>query len=872
MLRGRLLPLLALLLALAVPAAAQVAPGEPFLPEGQVRVNDYWFRQDSVLHHAEWGWGDESLRTWGDLSRLGTAPGVRIPLLLYRDGQSTNLQVGAQRTLLRDALLDPLSMRGFRVDQDLGAVRLSLSGGQTMNPNLLPAGPEYRHLGFSLGTPLGRRGSAGLFASTWAPVGPGATRTLVSGFLDPRLRGPARVSAAYGLDLGLPHLPLSDRRAFRWEAAWFGPRFSVAGRQEAHGRAYGPTNQENFRQGNDTFTIDGRWQVAPELEFNQSWHRFRYESPVDQPSLTTRQEVLQSQLAWTPRPGLRVSARHRTLLAGAGAGPDQRQWADNLDLWWSPRDDLALNLGYEGLRGELGPRSGQVNAGLSYSLTPQDRFGFTWGRTSFDLGAQVQALDQSGVSYQRTFGESGRLRAEYRTSSGYGLASSTASLGADLRPDPRWRLSAGVNRSLSTGFANTALDLGVAWLRDEHTEVALQFQSNPILTQGFVGTGTPVPPQWLTLTVNQSWGGGMETDFRSRLRPQVAVRARYRVPGRPDWLPLEGARVVVDGDARTLSAAGEARLDLAPGEYLVRLDTQALGPNFEVAGGDRRPLRLEPASREDLQFDVTAWSSVRAVVFQDLDATGAPAVGYVPVAQVPVLLDGEVSEATGPDGVARFRRLEGDRARVALPPGALPPGVVATTPSEVEVSLKPGRETVVLFGVRGMGRLRGSVRLIPQGGVAPGPGPAGVRLLLKGRVLGTTGPDGTFDVEAPSGRLDLQVDPAGTGLDAYLATPLPPVDLAPEAVVELEPVLALRGSLTVRLGRPLAGVPITREDGSFLYTDSAGQVVFRRLPMGTYEVSFPPGYLPAGHRLVGPERRRVDLRSGDRQIVEFEIR
>lgn len=871
MLPGRLLLLLALLVALAGPAAAQVGPGEPFVPEGQVRVNDFWFRQDSVLHHAEWAWGVESLSTWGDLSRLATAPGMRIPLLVYRDGDSTSLQVGAQRTLLRDALLDPLSLRGVRLDRDLGAVRLSLSAGQTMDPYLVPVGPDYRHLGLSLGTPLGRRGAAGVFASTWAPVGPGSTRTLVSAFVDPRLRGPGRVSGAWGVDLGPAHLPLADRRAFRWEAAWYGPSFSLVGRQDAHGRAYGPTSQENFRQGNDTFTVDGRWQLAPELELSQSWHRFRYESPPGQPPVTTRQEILQSQLAWAPRPGLRVSARHRSLLAGAGSGPDQRQLADNLDVWWSPRDDLALNLGYEGLRGELGPRSGQVNAGLAWSVTPQDRFGLTWGRTSFDLGTRIEALEQSGVSYQRTFGDRGRVRAEYRTSSGYGLASSTASLGADLRPDPRWRLSAGVNRSLSTGFQNTALDLGVAWLRDEHTEVVLQFQSNPILTQGFVGAA-PAPPQWLTLTLNQSWGGPLETDYRARLRPRVTVRARYRVPGEPDWRPLQGARVLVDGDARTLSADGEARLDLAPGEYLLRLDTQALGPGFEVAGGDRRPLRLEAASREELQFDVTAWSSVRAVVFQDQDGTGTPPAGYVPVADVPVRLDGEVTLPTGADGVARFRRLEGRRARVALPPGALPPGVVATTPSEVEVALQPGRETVVLFGVRGMGRLRGSVRLIPPGGVAPGPGPAGVRLLLQGRLLGTTGPGGAFDVEAPSGRLEVRVDAGGTGLDAYLVTPLPPVDLAPEGVVDLEPVLALRGSLTVRLGRPLAGVPITREDGTFLYTDSAGQVVFRRLPMGTYEVVFPPAYLPAGQRLVGPERRRVDLRSGERKTVEFEIR
>lgn len=866
----RVLLVLAALLALARPAAAQLAPGDPFVPEGQVRVNDYWFRQNAAIHHGEWVWGEESLSTWAD------APGLQMPLVLYRDAQSLNVQAGAQRSLLRDALLDPISFRGVRLERDLGPVRLSVSGGQTMDPNILTFTRDYRHFGLALGAPLGRRGSAGLFASTWSPVGAGATHTLVSALVDPDLRGPFRVSGAWGVDFGRPDLPLADRRAFRWDVAWLGPRLSLAGRQEAHGRAYGPVNQENFRQGNDTFTLDGRYRILPELEFSQNWQRYRYESPAGGPLLTSRQENLQSQLTWLPGPAVRVTARHRSLLAGVGSAPDQRQYADNLDVWWSPRSELYLNLGYEGLHGELGPRSGQVSAGLTYSVTPEDRLGLTWSRNNFDLGPGIEAVEQSGVSYQRTFGDLGRMRAEYRVSSGRGFDSSTASLGMDVRPDPRWRLSAAANVSEGGGVQNTALDFGVGWLLDEHSELALEFQSNPILAQGFVGSGTTVPAQWVTLTIHQSFGGGLEADYQRRLRPRITVRARYRAAGTDDWQPLEGARVVVDGETRTLAGDGEARLDLAAGDYLVRLETERLGPNYEVQGGDRRPLRLDAAARENVDFDVTAWSSVRAVVFQDLDGTGAPPVGYVPLADVPVR-SGEAVETTGPDGVARFRRLDAATARVELPAGALPPGVLPTTPASVEVALTPGRETVVLFGVRGMGRLRGAVRLVPRGEAEPGPGPAGVHLTLNGRRLGTSGPDGVLDVEAPSGRLRLDVDTSETGLDAYLVTPLEPVDLAPEGVAEIAPLLALRGTLTVQLVRkgeplPLAGVPITRADGSFLYTDKNGKVEFRRLPMGPQEVLLSPRYLPAGHRLVGPERRRVELRSGDRQVVEFELR
>ncbi|MBI3924204.1 MAG: hypothetical protein HY319_01565 [Armatimonadetes bacterium] len=376
-------------------------------------------------------------------------------------------------------------------------------------------------------------------------------------------------------------------------------------------------------------------------------------------------------------------------------------------------------------------------------------------------------------------------------------------------------------------------------------------------------------------------GGPVNTELHSRLRPRLAVEVFLRPAGRPDapWTPLEGARVRrSEQDPHQVGPDGAVRFTLEPGNYGVSLDTGRLGDNFEVDGSAARQVELGPGERREVRYEVTAWSSIYAVVWNDVDGDRQLPVGYIPFSEVPIRIAGGPERRTDELGVAHFRNLtEGDYT-VALDREALPSGVTTTTPTTFEFHLSPGQEKVLNVGLRGFGRLAGLVLLLPPGGGAPVPAPKGIRLLANQRSMGETDPEGRLDLELPAGRLELGLDPRRAGSDLYVVgEDSGLLKLDPGQSVVREFVLARYAGIEVQLTGPvhplpLSGVPVELQDRPFRYTDETGQVVFDRLKTGIYTVRIAPEHLPPGYPLDGPSRMQVELKSGDRRRILYKLR
>ncbi|MBI3930094.1 MAG: hypothetical protein HY319_31430 [Armatimonadetes bacterium] len=875
--------------------AQPAPPGGSFPPAREYPLPDYWLEQNAARITGEWVDPETELYWWDYPSVFDGNLQQRAPLLILRRPGALNLAVGSHRSLLADGLLDPIPVKGAWLEGDLGPLRLSATSGITTSENLpgLLIDPEgigsFAMQGVGLAGPLGD-GYFRLTRSHWdpatAPSGP--AHRLTSLEIDPRLRGPFTFSGAYAMD-DLPGVDLSlrDRRAFRWRFNLNLPEVTLSGSQRSQGRAYGPAHQDNFRRGDNLLDLEGRFQLAPGLQWFESFRTFSFETPLEQPQVSVYNQNFYHLLNWRPDPDFSLSASFLNNLSGQDEVASRSDTA-RLDAFWRVTPAWEL-IGRWGTADSVAAgvhsvtRLGGVQ--VTHLPAPGHRIGLRLDLVGIEGDRGLVANRQLGLTYSYHLPDDGGfLLADYALSDSAlpGTATSTLSLRTLLRPAARWTVGGSYVRyqtSEPQATENYSLDLG--YVLDEHNEIGLGYRFAPFQVD-LLGPEPRINPAHIyTLELRNSWGGPVNRELHSRLLPRLAVEAYLRPAGRPEapWQPLEGARVRLgQEEARKVGPDGAVRFDLEAGKYAVSLDTGQLGDNFQVEGGVAREVTLGPGERRQLRYEVTAWSSIYAVVWNDVDGLRQPPVGYIPFSEVPIRIVGGPEERTDPLGVARFRNLtEGDYL-VALDREALPPGVTTTTPTQFEFHLSPGEEKVLNVGLRGFGRLAGRVLLLPPRGGPPVPAPGGVRLMVNRRPVGETDPEGRLDLELPAGRLQLTLDPRPAGSDLYLVGEDAGVlKLEPGQSATREFVLARYARIEAQLtlgaqSLPLSGVPVELQDGPFHYTDGSGKAVFDRLKTGLYTVSVTPEHVPPGYRLESPGRVQVELKSGDRQRVLYKLR
>jgi hypothetical protein len=382
-----------------------------------------------------------------------------------------------------------------------------------------------------------------------------------------------------------------------------------------------------------------------------------------------------------------------------------------------------------------------------------------------------------------------------------------------------------------------------------------------------------------------SFGGPIERSIRLDRQGRLTVQLLATAPGGAAHIPLVDVPVRIANETVRTDRQGRAVVgSLDPGTYTVSLAPDALSPNYELEGARTRKVEVGPGEFARTEYRSTAWSSLYAVTWSDPDGTGQlPPSAYTPLPGLKVEVQGLTEGTTDASGGASFTHLKPGRYKIILVPASVPHGLVSTTPASQEVELRPGQEAVISFGLQGFGHLAGTVsELAPRSGAASH-SLSGIPVLSDGKAIGESGEGGTFDLRIPAGKHKITLDPNVLTASRYVVNGPLGVEVGPDQRVAQPIVVASYGHISVHLVQRGAdgkmksaaiGGAVVNFSGqpAFLYTDEKGQAAFDRLEVGKYVVQLDASSLPKEWALASPPSVPVNLMSGERTTVDFQVR
>ncbi len=281
------------------------------------------------------------------------------------------------------------------------------------------------------------------------------------------------------------------------------------------------------------------------------------------------------------------------------------------------------------------------------------------------------------------------------------------------------------------------------------------------------------------------------------------------------------------------------------------------------------------ADRETLRFQAVAYSGLTVIAWNNFFFEDELPIGYVPMPGIEIEIEGE-RFATDDQGRVSLPRQRPGSLTVAVPQENLPPGLEVLEPGPQSVELHPGQDTLFPLAVRGYAMVSGKVEL--RGGLTLPP--QGVGLLVQGREIGRTEPDGRFEIRVPTGRVELQAATAELGRRAFQVSPVTLV-LSPGDRVERTLAVSMSGSVTFRLLLPegsetrtrslLEAIPVIRGEQDFLYTDAEGWVRFEGLHPGRHRFEVPKDSLPEEVQVDGSGIFLLDLDDGEERTLDVPL-
>lgn len=891
----------------ALARADPEVPGDEFLDPRARQPSDYWLRQNAVSLYREQVVDDDRYYTWGFPSYFQTTLNLRALRFSYQHGKSLWMDLGTQRAQL-DPFVAPLILQGGRLTLDMDALRIDAALGKTTEYNLplaILGEPEFQVNSLAFSTRLASHGYARLSTSGWSPVD---GRTIRPGFRVPQRSRTVALEirpdvsdfvdnlnlwGGYGIELAsqAPGLSAQDRRAYGWRLDFQSGGLQINAQEDNRGLAYGPGHNDNFSRGQANLSLNGAYDLTPELQARESYNRFSFRNPVEAlGNFATTSEFLTHSLNYHSQNGEWLgTVSYSTGGSSSALGLSTHQSSQLAQLQWHPERNLSFlathlktssqsaggGTGFNSLFPAL-TQTTRDDLAVDWQLSPTDGVVMRLGQSRLQGSGISSGGPSFGITYRKLFpDDQGALTLDY-LSTNYGFSPTTnLRAGLQYRPSERWRIGADYTFYDAGSGANAKLtgeSLDLSYLIDPHNEVSLIYRNQPYSPLINVAIPNITNLQtYVGLELRQSWNGPLEKQFEARLRPSVRVEVLVHAPGDTLLLPVEGARLLVNQEL-VGKTDGQGRLRIRPAEGLaqVRLDLSQAGPYYELEGSNDNELRLGEGADESLAYHAVGYAGIQVVTWNDFFASGQLPTGYVPVPDVPLTIDGK-SYTTNALGQLSVARLDPGHHQVLLSRALLPPGLEALTQDAFEVDVAPGQSAQIDVPLRGFAIVRGQVKTL--GGVRIPPG--GLTVTTNGNALGTTSEDGRFELKVPSGALRLGLDLNRLPGGAFVVE-MPAFKLAPGQVRDLTMLVSLKGRIQVQLsqnGQPLtlSGVPIEIEGIPFRYSNRMGRAEFPEVPPGAYRVSISPESLPKGVRLGVHANQTVNLQPGQTLEINLEL-
>ncbi|MHB2018629.1 MAG: MSCRAMM family protein [Candidatus Xenobia bacterium] len=860
-------------------------PAPPFLYPAS-----FFLTQDAAETLYENGWGNDLLFLDNRLSLLDPALRVDAPLLLF---SSPTLQAVGGNQLLSGAtpFLDLFEMQGLRLGWRDGPWSGSLWGGQTDNlDDLIQNGSTIRQdlFGGTLGWHPSSAVAAGLSWMPYASQNGGAVdRSLTMGQLFLSNQETWSANLAYGEDLGtaVPGEVSGDRQALRADVSANLGKFSMSADIFNMGSLFGPAQGITDLRGTDTSDALATYAFTPRVSFVEQYRFDQAGFPglVDT-QVTASSDMLHHLLMHGRTWQLDVGQEDTTNAAtGAFAQTVHQYFAlgnlkRKLKLWSGELRYLELA---PGINEDL--MRGRLDTPLAHGLTGS----LQETLTRIASGAiQASTLDSTLTLDKRLADDQGyvSLLLDVLQNQQGALSSSavtsTVSVGWHWQ-GPFWFTGSFTDASAGT-LAQTGADVSLRWITDPHSELVLSEHYH----QGGILVDVAGIPTLLGNRTQLTWTTALHGPDAQRLahdlEGRIVVTVTTRPPGAPARLeqPVAHVPLTIGDQSVETNQAGQAVLKgLAPGRYTVSLKPRSLGRNYTLEGAATREVTVRPAGITRTTFRSTAYASVYVVAYNDTDGIGKLTTPYTPLPAIAVSLNGQNVRATNAEGSVTYKELQPGSYQVAIQPGSLVAGLTPTTPTSTSITLQPGQEAVVTFGLQGYGRLVGTARVTPPGEAAPTQPLANATLTADGRPIGKTTADGHIDVKIPAGTHVLSIDPGLLGTRRYLVGGAPRLVVSPAATVSRDLVVASFATVEVQLVHPdgtpwqLSGLVVTMSGvPRFQYSDDSGHVVFESLPMGPRLVTLDPASVPSDLRLVGASQQKLSLLSGAHPVVRFVLK
>jgi hypothetical protein len=703
----------------------------------------------------------------------------------------------------------------------------------------------------------------------------------------------------------------NDYTADDWSLSYRIGNFSLNSYGKRTGKHFGPESSFNFKRGQMDSNSTIFYRLNENLYANLSYFNFNYENP-QLPDRRNNSKTIVSTLNWRINPDITTSTGFRRQnsvfqdFGGISSSNRYNQYYANI-RWQRNRLSLTGDLKFYNNFSRLNGEGSYTNAqGLhaNYDLTSNQRIGVFIDNDQTFLNGDNNSNRKInlGFRYSCVFPrDQGSFEVNYSQNEFYDqvlgipIQSRSQSARLDYWLTKVFNFSGSYNRSIFPG-QKSAIDSFRATLRyilTPHSDIMFSYFTNPFVTQFYI-QGKPYElKNILSLQFRQSFGGSLERDFSKRVAGAVRAKVRYYPKGSPDdirelapdmpdvYFKLDLNKLgVIEADTNGNSAAYFARI--MPGNYELVLDKNKLDNNLKVIDSYQRFLSIAPGQEKREDFLLEASSSVYIVVWNDYLGTGVLDPIYTGFEGIEVTLDGQKKDLTNQGGVVVFQNLTPGKHVVSIDPSILPPGLSPTTPDKLELELMPGKETVVSFGLQGWGNISGRVYAISTGTKDVKRPAPGVPVFTNEIQVAISDENGYYSARVPAGNHVLTVKrSAVSGYSYFVSEENVAIKVNPVDNVSTDFIISNYGTIRGQLVEVSNGsrIPVKHigaviyfsGDPDFIYTNDKGSFEFRELTIGEYSLEIDKDYLPAGYRLVSPEKLRIPITAGEVKEVFVEL-
>ncbi|MBI2251265.1 MAG: hypothetical protein HYU63_00615 [Armatimonadetes bacterium] len=429
-------------------------------------------------------------------------------------------------------------------------------------------------------------------------------------------------------------------------------------------------------------------------------------------------------------------------------------------------------------------------------------------------------------------------------------------------------------------FMNYSLNL--TFLVNKNAQLIAEYRYNP-LNIVYFDVNQPLDlGRVFSVQLKQSFGGSFEKVIERKWNGKIIIKMLYKSANENDKkvYDLKKARVSIDGENFSeTNDEGEAYFeDISPGKHKIKVYLKEIGANFVPLGKTNLEINLMPSETKEISFLFKAYSSIYAIVWNDVDNSHKIPQAYFGFSNLKIDLiapDNRITNMlSGDDGTAYFKKIIPGRYKITVWKDSIPEGMVPTTPLSLDLELSPGDEKVIGFGIKGYGEISGKVSLVRIGSQNVFEPFSDIKIKMDGIAIGASDEKGEFLITVPAGG---HIFEPGYSVEYYL------IDEKTEKIMILPAKKAFQEYKLVKYGKIIGKINFKENvslkqfskesiviilkgaqgEEEFVYTDKNGLFIFNNLKMGKYKVILDKSYIPEGLKSSSPLINEVVINSGD---------